>query len=535
MSYGTIGGGIGALPGSSYPLLNAGRDNSRMVNLMICGDSRTFQNNDSFTWPTTYRFNMGFAMQALSMVRERFRYRETWNLGVNGGTMAGFDTDPTTGKAVAVPPVLTSRPANEEWDAVLFFGINDALSGAVTKSAYAASLKSVVKYLQDKGVQNIYVMGDVPYPSGYLGESGGTHATRIAFLKDYNEEMYNLCSKVPGLWFVNNYDSYGSSGDPDVSASINNAGTDIHPGAIGAEILARNLARVMISVRGMFSYPPGMALSPNPTLIDVETITAGNTVNNFYGTQKTAGVALSRAIGDRALVVSIDSTDGTPRNFEIFNSATSWASDIMPGDIVQGCMDIEYLTVTGLPVAPGVKILEQTPGTAVAYGNWAGGAYSRGFLTGLGRQLYMTDPHLMASGKAGKAMQVAMLSGSLAATAQSFKLYELSTRRIYTTPNAEYSAAATVPLHRKNIRCLTSTAAGAFALTLRSLYNYDDGERIRFEDYEGSAGTKNVTITCSGSDTIKTNGSSATTKVLSTNYGVVTLRVDRGANGFVAE
>jgi len=533
MSYGTIGGGIGSLPGSSYPLLNAGRDNSRMVNLMICGDSRTLQNNDTQTWPTTYRFNMGFAMQALSMVRERFRYRETWNLGVNGGTIAGFDTDVSVGKAVLVPPVLASRPAYEEWDAVLFFGINDAL-GAISSGAYATSLKSVVKYLQDKGVRNIYLMGEIPYPTGYLGESGGTHATRIALLKGYNTEMYNLCSKVPGLWFVENYDSYGSSGDPDVSDALNN-GSDIHPGSRGALILAKNLARVMISVRGMFSYPPGRALSPNPTLVDVETITSGGTVNNFYGTQKTAGVALSRSVGDRALVVSIDSTDGTPRNFEIFNSATSWASDVMPGDIMQGCMEIEYLTATGAPVPVGLKILEQTPGTAVAYGNWDSGGYVNGVMIGLGRQLYMTDPHLMASGKAGKAMQVAMLSGALATTALSFKLYELSTRRVYTTPNAEYSAAATVPLHRKNIRCLTGTSAGAFALTLQPLYSYDDGEKIRFEDYEGAAGTKNVTIACSGSDTIKTSGISSATKVLSTNYGAVTLRVDRGANGFVSE
>jgi len=533
MSYGAIGGSVGSLPGNSYPLLNAGRNNGRLVNLMICGDSRTLQNNDTFTWPTTYRFHMGYAMQALSMVRERFRFRETWNLGANGGTIAGFDTDPTTGKAVTVPPVLASRPAYEEWDAVLFFGINDALGG-ISAAAYAASLKSVVKYLQDKGVRNIYLMGEVPYPSGYLGESGGTHATRIALLKSYNTEIYNLCSKVPGLWFVENYASYGSSGDPDVSDPLNN-GTDIHPGSRGATILAENLARIMIAVRGMFPYAPGVVISTNPTLIDVETITAGGTVNSFYGTQKTSGVSLARAVGDRALVVSIDSTDGTPRNFEIFNSATSWAADVMPGDIVQGCMEIEYLTATGAPVPVGVKILEQTPGTAVAYGNWTGGSYTRGIRTGLGKQIYMTDPHLMASGKAGKAMQVCMLSGALANTAISFKVYELSTRRIYTTPNAEYSAAATVPLHRKNIKCLTSTASAAFALTLQPFYSYDDGDRIRFEDYEGAAGTKNVTITCAGSDVIRTAGSTAATKIISTNYGAVNLRVDRGANAFVVE
>lgn len=523
MSYGTIGGGIGSPPANSYPLLNAGRNGENLVNLVFFGDSRALQNSNA-----TYRFNQGYLVHALSMVRERFRFLHAWNFGVNGDTMQGIDTN----KASKLPGALASRPANEKWDAVIGVGINDAIGG-ISASAYIGYFKSFVKYLLTSGVENIYVVGEVPYPSGYGGESGGQHATRIALIKDYNTELASYCSKVPGLHFCQNYDVYGDAGDPDVSDPLNN-GTDIHEGSRGATIKGTSLARAMIRARGMFSDIPGVCISPNPDLLDVESITQGGTQNNFFCSVKTSGVVLARDAGVGALTVTIDSTDGTPRSFNIFNSTTTWAADVMPGDILQGCIDLEYLSFTGAPVPVELKVLEETPGTTQYWAN-ANAGYTKGIILGNGRQVYMTHPFPVPTAKAKKAMQVYMNSGALANTAIAFKVYELSIRRVYMSPNAEYSAAATVPIGRNNIKCLTSTASAAFALTLQPLASYDDGYKIRFEDYEGAAGTKNVTITCAGSDSIRTAGSTASTKVISTNYGAVTLRVDRGANAFVVE
>lgn len=115
------------------------------------------------------------------------------------------------------------------------------------------------------------------------------------------------------------------------------------------------------------------------------------------------------------------------------------------------------------------------------------------------------------------------------------KIFEASCRRVYTSPNTHYSAAVVIPQHRKNIKCLTTTAGAAFTLTLPSLIDVEDGHKIVFQDTEGTAATNNVTLDGSGSETIKNGASTATTLVLSTNYFSITLRADVGADCWVVE
>jgi len=111
----------------------------------------------------------------------------------------------------------------------------------------------------------------------------------------------------------------------------------------------------------------------------------------------------------------------------------------------------------------------------------------------------------------------------------------VSCRRLYTTPNAEYSAAATIPAHRHKIKCLTNTAAAGFTLTLPALYNVPDGTVKRFQDYEGNASVKNVTIAGNAAELIKDGASSGNTVVLNTNYFNKAYRADRGSGAWLAE
>ena len=533
---------LGAGPQNSFPLQYSGIHPVSKPNIMVIGDSRTYQNSGNNPYPNGYRFNCGYLTQALSFVRDLYHYRHDYNLGINGDTAQGIDVR----KATDISKILARRPFYEEWDIVYLVDINDAIGG-ISSAAFLGYFASTMKYLMTKGFRNVFVMSGIPYPQGYGGESAGTHAARIALIKAYNAGMKDFISKYPEvLRFVDNYADYGSAGDPDVSNPVHNNGTDIHPGAIGATVLGRNLANAMIKARGMPALINGQIVSPNPILADLETIGNGGSTNNFYCSAKTAGVLLQRSVNDGSLIVTLDSTDGTPRTFNIFNNTTSWNDTIMPGDIVQGCLDIEYLQVTGLPVPVELKITEDG-GSEQAYacGNPAAG-YSKGALVA-GRQVYLTDPFLVRSGKKGKVFQPYLNSGTIANTLMKFKVYEASCRRLYATPNAEYSAAATIPHHRRNINCLTSTASAGFTLTLRPLYWYQDGTELTFRDSQGAASTKNVTIaaaqvmntganesTSSGVfDNIISGASSGSTLVLNTDRFNIKLRADRGANGWV--
>ena len=525
MSFGQTMNFLKASPSESVTLIS-GLDIPRR-NLCAIGDSRTNQNHYD-PYPGNYRFSQGFIDQAMSYTREMYRWRQENNLGINGDTALGIYNR----RADVLSP-MDRRPAHEEWDLVYWAGGNDMIGG-ITSASFLSNFRLAMKYFMQR-FSKIYVIGETPYPMGYGGESSGTHAARIVLAKEYNAGMADYCSKNDNLIFVDTYGLYGSAGDPDVSNSDHNNGTDIHPGAIGASVLGRALAGAMIKARGLPAFAPGKVLSPNPSLIDCELITSGTQQNNFYCSAKGAGVTLSRPAGVDALKVAIDSTGGTPYSFNMYNDTVAFSDPLMPGDVVQGCLDVEYLSVTGKPLAPYMYI-DQSNGGGFAHANNTNPdplGYSKGLLLGCGRQVYMTDPFLIPSGIGAGVMQPYLVSGALANTALEFLIYELSCRRVYVSPNAEYSAIATIPIHRKNIKALTGTAGAGFALTLRSLYNYDDGEIIRVEDADGEASAKNVTLTCSGSDVIKNNGTTSATKILSTDYGVISLRADRGSNAFV--
>lgn len=523
----------GFAPDISYKTNNllayAGNQCENMVNLLAIGDSRTFQNQDNNPWPFAYRFNQGFINHALSFMGERYAWRKEYNLGSSGQTAAGFDTN----KATLIPPVISRRPANERWDAVWWVGINDAIGGAVSAAAYEASFISCMKYLMNQGIQNIYVMGEVPYPTGYLGESAGTHAARIVLLKGYNTAMKNYCDKFSNLHYIENYTSYGSVADPDVSHADYN-GADIHPGSIGSLILGRNLSTRMIATRGKYLTAPGIAITPNPWLEGVEAIFNTGTINNFYCSAKTSGVTTPRTAGEEGMIVNMDATGGQ-KDFNLYNTATTWAAAVMPGDILAMCLDFEILEATGAVIPPWGRIYE-TATLNFAGANWNPASYSKGTIPS-GRQIYMSDPHLITAGKGGSAnaMQPYLFSQAPVGTVLRYKLYEVSCRRLYTSPNAEYSAAATIPAHRHNIKCLTSTAAAGFTLTLPALYNVPDGTVKRFQDYEGNASVKNVTLAGNAAELIKDGAASGNTVVLNTNYFNKAYRADRGSGAWLAE
>lgn len=515
----------------STPVAFAGDQSENMINLMGIGDSRTFQCQDNSLWPYSYRFNIGYVNHALSFLGERFRWKKEFNLGVSGATASGFDATKTT----TVQSVLVSRPTTERWDAVWWIGGNDAIAD-ITASAYGLSFRSVMKYLMNSGIENVYVMGEIPYPRGYNGESAAQHTARIALLKAYNAELQDYCSKFTNLHYIDNYVSYGKEQDHDASI-FEYSGTDIHPGSKGSLLLGKNLADKMLAVRGKFIDAPGVAISLNPTLYDIETITDVGAVGNFYCSQKSSGVTTTRATDNEGLVVTLDARGAAAKTFNIFSDTTSWFAGVMPGDVLVACLDVEVLEAEGLTFPPYAQIKEKSGGANnFAAANWNPASYAKGTIAGLGRQLYLSDPHLITAGKAvtTATMQPYLFSHAPAGTYIKYKVYEVSCRRIYTTTNAEYSAAATIPLIRRNIKCLTSTAGAGFTLTLPPLYNVPDGTVVRFQDYEGNASVNNVTIAGNAAELIKDGASSGNTVVLSTNYFNKAYRSDRGAGGWLA-
>lgn len=526
MSSGQVINFLGASRAESFPLQGIGQQSENRVNLLAIGDSRTAQNHFG-SWPFVYRFNNGPIDVALGFVRDMYRWQKEFNLGINGDTSQGIDTR----KAVDIPAVLARRPATDEWDAVYWCGGNDFLA-AVSQAGFSGYFKSTMKYMMRLGFRNIFVMSEIPYPSGYGGESAGTHATRIALAKQYNDVMRDFCAQNETLHYVDNYGLYGSAADPDVSDPTYNGG-DIHPGSIGSLILGRSLANTMIKARGLPALTPGKAISANPSLIDLETIGQSGSVNNFYCSTKSAGVLLARTVGEDALIVTLDSTDGTQRSFNIFNNTTTVSDALMPGDIVQACIEYEILDASGQPYPP-VAYVQEEGGSNFAWANSNPAGYTKGVILGLGRQVHMSDPFLVPTGKANKVMQPFMNSTATANTLLKFKVYELSCRRVYTSPNAEYSAAITLPIHRTNIKCLTNTASAGFTITLPALTAVDDGKIYNFMDTEGNASVKNITLAGTGTNNIKVGGAAAAnTLVLNVDFFNRSFRADRGANCWV--
>lgn len=494
------------------------------VNLVAIGDSRTYLNHAGFAWPNPYRFDNGIVNQALSMMNERYRWETAYDSGVSGDTAQGVDTRKT-----AIATIMSKRPANEEWDLVYWVDINDAIGG-VSITSFVNSFKSAMKYFLGLGIGNVYVLSGIPYPNGYGGESDSLHKTRIALIKGYNAGMKAYCATTPRLHFIDSYSDYGNGADVPIPEDGN---TSIHPGSIGATRIAKNLVISMTAARGKFTEPPGIPVSPNPRLINCENFTGASQVTDNFYCSSFSGAILTRDPVDGALTIDLDARDGVGKVFNIFNNGGSFTDTIMPGDVMQGCLDLEYLEVYGLPGGISLKIQGVLVGNQ-AWANSPTGGYTKGVLTGIGRQVYMTDPFLIPNARVGERMQPYLNCGINAGNRLKVKVREASCRRVYTSPNAEYSAAITLPLHRRNIKCLTATAAAGFTITLPPLYNVEDGAVWRFQDTEGSASTKNITIAGNSTEVIKDGATSANTAVLNTDYFNKAYRADRGANAWVA-
>lgn len=473
---------------------NISLNKATKVNLIGFGDSRIFldhavgvSTNPPYT--TIYRFSNGVLSKAQSLTYELYNWKFLHNAGVSGDTAQGLDNR----KGTVIPRIMAQRPANEEWDAVYWVDINDAIAG-ISSASFLGYFYSTMRYILEQGVRNVFVLSGLPYPYPYSGETQNQHDSRIALIKAYNAGMKAFCDITDGLTFVDTYNDYGGAvGNGDVPNPADGT-TDIHPGSIGADRIGKNLATAMISKRGKNNLPAGKSLNQNPKLIGVEGIANSGATNNWYASNRSAGVTADRSPNDGSMLVTIDARDGVAKTFNVFSNSTSVADSLMPGDIVQGFIEVEHIGVTGLPAPVNGKIQSSSGSpTLVEYINAIPG-YSKGVLTGMGRQLFASDPFTIPAGRAGVVMQPYLYSQAIANTLLQYKVWDVSCRRIYVSPNAEYSASALVPYHRQNVRVLSNTAAGSFTLQLSPLAYVDDGFEHVFEDVEGNASVKTLTV-----------------------------------------
>lgn len=480
---------------NTFPLSNGGNvsnNKPNKVNLGGFGDSRIFLDHavGVSTLPpytTIYRFANGVLSKAQSLTNELYNWKFWHNAGVSGDTAQGLDSR----KSTVIPRMMAQRPANEEWDFVYWVDINDAIAG-ITAATFLGYFYTTMRYMLEQGIRNIFVLSGLPYPYPYSGETADQHAARISLIRQYNAGMKAFCDITDGLTFVDTYNDYGgATGNGDVP-NPNDGATDIHPGSIGTDRIAKNLATAMIAKRGKNSVRPGKSLNQNPKLTGVENILNSGATNNWFASARTAGVVADRSPNDGSMLVTLDARDGVAKSFNVFSNSTTVADSLMPGDIVQGFIECEHIEVIGLPSPVNGKI-QANAGGYVEYINAIPG-YSKGVLTGMGRQLFASDPFTIPAGAAGVVMQPYLNSQAIANTLLKYKVWDVSCCRIYTSPNAEYSASALVPFHRQNVRVLSNTAAGSFTLQLSPLAYVDDGFEHVFEDVEGNAGTKTLTV-----------------------------------------
>lgn len=481
---------------NNSPVNNGGRvgyNAPPKVNLGGFGDSRIFldhavgvSTNPPYT--TIYRFSNGVLSKAQSLTYELYNWKFLHNAGVSGDTAQGLDNR----KSTVIPRMMAQRPANEEWDFVYWVDINDAIAG-ISAATFLGYFYSTMRYMLEQGIRNIFVLSGLPYPYPYSGETANQHAARISLIRQYNAGMKAFCAITDGLIFVDTYNDYGgANGNGDVP-NPSDGTTDIHPGSIGTDRISKNLAAAMIAKRGKNNLRAGKSLNQNPKLIGVETVANGDTANNWYCSNRTSGVSTDRTPNDGSMLVTLDARDGVAKTFNVFSNSTSVADALMPGDIVQGFIEVEHVAVAGLPAPVNGYIRASSSPNETVYIN-AIPAYSKGVLTGMGRQLFVSDPWTVPAGRAGVVMQPFLNSSALASSLLQYKVWDVSTRRIYTSPNAEYSANALVPFHRQNVRVLSNTAAGSFTLQLSPLDYVDDGFEHVFEDVEGNASVKTLTV-----------------------------------------
>ena len=462
-------------------------------NLGGFGDSRIFldhavgvSTNSPYT--TIYRFTNGVLSKAQSLTYELYNWRHYHNAGVSGDTAQGLDTR----KSTVIPRMMAQRPANEEWDFVYWVDINDAIAG-IASATFLGYFYTTMRYLLEQGVRNVYVLSGLPYPYPYSGETANQHAARIALIRAYNAGMSAFCANTDGLHFIDTYNDYGGSYGAGDIPNPSDGTTNIHPGSIGTDRIALNLATAMIAQRGKNTMQAGKSLNQNPKLIGVENIVNSGATNNWFASTRSSGVTAVRAANDGAMLVTLDATAGVAKSFNVFSNSTSVADTLMPGDIVQGFIEAEHIAVTGIPSPVNGYIRASTSPSETVYIN-AIPSYSKGVLLEMGRQLFVSDPWTVPAGRAGVIMQPYLNSSAIAGTLLQYKVWDVSCRRIYVSPNAEYSADALVPYHRTNIRYLSSTAAGAVTLQLSPLEYVDDGYEHVFEDVQGNVSVNTLIV-----------------------------------------
>ena len=493
----------------------SGVDTTSVVNLAAIGDSRVFLNHANAGEPFGYRFYNGPINQAVSLTGERFAWKRRYNLGVSGDTAQGVDT-----RKASVATLMATRPADEEWDLVYMIDINDALAN-LTAASVLGFFRSSMKYFLNIGVRNIYVIGGVPYPQGYGGETTTQHATRIALIKAYNAGFADFCSTQKTLYFIDSYVAYGAGADVPSQPS-----TDIHPGFGQAQLIGGNLAPAMIAARGKRTTPAGVSIVKNPTLYGTD----GATPDSFFqsaGTNRT----LTRNKVNGALNVALDGSS-TAAVYNIFCDNQAINDTLMPGDVVQGFLDLQVLAATG-PNSGCSLQLKFSDNTFVS-ANWYSSGYA-GYGIASPRQLYATDPYTIPAGKAGITLAPYLNCSAPVGSTLNTDIFEASARRIFASPNAEYSANAAIPAHRRNIRCLTTTATAPFTLTLPPLAFVDDGEAWTFADTQGNAATNAVTIKGNAAELIVDGAAGANTVAISTNYFSRSYRADKGAGAWVRQ
>ena len=468
-----------SLTNKPNPSATSAGDVLARVNLVAIGDSRTFLNHATSVVPSVYRFNNGVINQIMSLTGDRHVWQKSFNLGISGDTAQGIDQRKTS-----VATVMATRPG-DEWDLIYWVDINDAIAN-ISSTSFLGYFKSSMKYFMDIGVRHIFVISGLPYPSGYNGETTSQHTARLALIKAYNAGMLDFCSSQKNLHYVDAYTAVGGGTD---TLTIPN--TDIHPGFGSAQQIAQAAAPVFIAARGKRTVPGGVSLVKNPTLYSASDTAAPDA---YYEASRT-NVTLNRNKANGALTVALDGTS-TNAAYQIFCNAEAYNDTLMPGDIIQGFLDVQVTAASGPNAGIELKVQTLNADTSnygTIYANANTGGYAK-YGIASDRQLYATDPFTIPSGKAG--MTAVPYLNMYAQNVSGFTadLYEASVRRTFASPNAEYSASRTIPNHRRNIRCLTATATGALTFTLPQLGTVDDGELRTFTDTQGNAATNAVTI-----------------------------------------
>ena len=488
------------------------------VYLIGDGDSRMYNNTGS---NAGYRFNNGTIVQAQAATGERHTFDRRLNLGTNGATIQGMLDNITRYDAL-----LAQFPPDAEFDVVGEVGINDATAGtdAVTfGSKYAAYVDAVLA----RGVRNFFMLGEVPYPQ-LAGESPATHAASIALLKAYNAQMQAIAASRGNVIYVDCYNAFGGGTDVPTYPQYQ----DKHYGTAGALIRGGLLAAALIQRRGRRTGGLGASLAKNPEL----TGAPGSDPDGFYN-YGSPGATLSRS--GAAFRVALAASGGVAA-YNAFASSETLNGPLMPGDVVQGVLRKKTVSTGGTVGAVGMQLRllfkdASNNEVASAWANNDPSGYDNYALPG-DVLTYATEPYTVPAGgplSVARYLQQTTPDGS----AITEDILYAGIERVFTSPNAQYSASAAIPVGRRHVAAFTFAAGAAITLTLPALAAGDDGEVITIFDAEFAAASNPVTVAAAAGDAVLPMGQSATTAGLVRNQSGfrVAFRRNRARGAWVQE